>query len=215
MGRKFSFSWSWKRVTGLSSFRGKVSRRMGIPLTRSGRQRKVGRAAGCCVVLLIGVSVLALGLALYGCTAPEDRGKETSLPKLETETQHAQPSPLPHPQRPVVPTRSEPPESAKKATDALAYLSEFEEIAWAEILPDEAYIGFRSAPGDGMSYADMCAGAARKASKEMDGAAYMVWGVDGTKYQRGWRPSKSASCLAWACARNGRVADRSDGQATK
>ncbi len=51
MGRKFGFSFSWKRAVGLSSLKGKLSRQIGVPLSRSGRQRKVGRALGCAVVL--------------------------------------------------------------------------------------------------------------------------------------------------------------------
>ena len=51
MGRKHGFSFSWKRATGISGMKSRVSRKTGIPLTRSGRQRKVGRAAGCCVPL--------------------------------------------------------------------------------------------------------------------------------------------------------------------
>jgi hypothetical protein len=49
MGRKHGFSFSWKRASGISGMKGKISRKTGVPLTRSGRQRKVGRAAGCCV----------------------------------------------------------------------------------------------------------------------------------------------------------------------
>lgn len=41
--RKFGFSWSWKRATGISALKGKVARATGIPTTRSGRQRKIGR----------------------------------------------------------------------------------------------------------------------------------------------------------------------------
>lgn len=47
MTRKFGFSWSWKRAIGLSAAKGRLSRKIGIPLTRSGRQRKLGRMAGC------------------------------------------------------------------------------------------------------------------------------------------------------------------------
>jgi hypothetical protein len=47
MGRKFGFSFSWKRAIGISGLKNRISRKIGIPLTRSGRQRKVGRAAGC------------------------------------------------------------------------------------------------------------------------------------------------------------------------
>ena len=50
--KKFGFSWSWKRASGLSAAKAKLSRQIGIPLTRSGRQRKFGRMAGCCIPLL-------------------------------------------------------------------------------------------------------------------------------------------------------------------
>jgi len=52
MGRKKGIpglSFSWKRAIGLSSAKAKLSRDLGIPLTRSGRQRKVGNAVGCCI----------------------------------------------------------------------------------------------------------------------------------------------------------------------
>jgi hypothetical protein len=41
--RTFGVSFSWKRAIGLSAAKGKISRAIGIPLTRSGRQQKVGR----------------------------------------------------------------------------------------------------------------------------------------------------------------------------
>jgi len=65
MGRKYGFSFSWKRATGISALKGKVSRATGIPLTRSGRQRKVGKMTGCLVVF----GVLAVGLAVVACIA--------------------------------------------------------------------------------------------------------------------------------------------------
>ncbi len=52
MGRKFGFSFSWKRAIGLSAAKGRLSRSIGIPLTRSGRQRKIGQMAGCCVPIV-------------------------------------------------------------------------------------------------------------------------------------------------------------------
>ena len=59
-------SFSWKRATGISAAKGKLSRQLGIPLTRSGRQRKLGKAMGCCVpaafLLCYG------GASLYGAT---------------------------------------------------------------------------------------------------------------------------------------------------
>lgn len=33
---------SWKRFFGISALKSKISRKIGIPLTRSGRQRKIG-----------------------------------------------------------------------------------------------------------------------------------------------------------------------------
>ena len=54
MGRKFGFSFSWKRALGLSSAKGRLSRMIGIPLTRSGRERKLGRIAtggGCALIV--------------------------------------------------------------------------------------------------------------------------------------------------------------------
>lgn len=41
---------SWKRLVGISAAKSRISRRIGIPLTRSGRQRKFGAAAGCAVI---------------------------------------------------------------------------------------------------------------------------------------------------------------------
>jgi hypothetical protein len=58
-------SFSWKRATGLSSAKGKLSRKLGVPLTRSGRQRKFGKAAGCCLPVaffLLGSGSAALGI---------------------------------------------------------------------------------------------------------------------------------------------------------
>jgi hypothetical protein len=58
MGRKFS----WKRATGLSSAKGRLSRSIGVPLTRGGRQRKAGKLMGCCVPLLFGLTAVALAM---------------------------------------------------------------------------------------------------------------------------------------------------------
>lgn len=33
---------SWKRFIGISALKAKISRKIGIPLTKSGRQRKLG-----------------------------------------------------------------------------------------------------------------------------------------------------------------------------
>ena len=44
MGRKYGFSFSAKRALGISSFKGSIARATGIPTTRSGLYRKIGRA---------------------------------------------------------------------------------------------------------------------------------------------------------------------------
>lgn len=41
--RTYGVSFSWKRAIGLSAEKAKISREIGIPLTRSGRERKIGR----------------------------------------------------------------------------------------------------------------------------------------------------------------------------
>jgi hypothetical protein len=67
MGRKFGFSFSARRALGVSAFKGKVSRSIGIPLTRQGRQRKVGRAMGCSFVflafMLIPITILIIRIS--------------------------------------------------------------------------------------------------------------------------------------------------------
>jgi hypothetical protein len=43
MGRKLGLSWSWKRAVGISALRGRIALTTGVPTTRSGQQRKLGR----------------------------------------------------------------------------------------------------------------------------------------------------------------------------
>ncbi|BDU77547.1 hypothetical protein [Mesoterricola sediminis] len=50
-------SFSWRRALGISQAQARLSRQLGVPLSRSGRQRKAGRSLGCCLPL-----VLAAGL---------------------------------------------------------------------------------------------------------------------------------------------------------
>ncbi|MBM3433083.1 MAG: hypothetical protein FJX92_08840 [Bacteroidetes bacterium] len=42
MGKKFGFSFSWKRAMGISSLRTSFARRSGVPTTKGGLQRKIG-----------------------------------------------------------------------------------------------------------------------------------------------------------------------------
>jgi len=44
MARKFGFSFSWRRALGVSAAKGRLSRKTGLPFTKSGRERKVGRS---------------------------------------------------------------------------------------------------------------------------------------------------------------------------
>lgn len=52
---------SWRRATGVTRMKSKISRATGIPLTKSGRQRKVGKiitGGGCLMPILAWVSVI-------------------------------------------------------------------------------------------------------------------------------------------------------------
>ncbi|HJV90994.1 MAG TPA: hypothetical protein VJ623_11870 [Holophagaceae bacterium] len=46
-------SFSWKRALGVSSAKARLSRELGVPLSRSGRQQKVGRMLGCSVWFML------------------------------------------------------------------------------------------------------------------------------------------------------------------
>jgi len=48
---------SWKRFLGISAFKSRVARRIGIPLTKTGRDRKVGAALG--PLVPIGILLMA------------------------------------------------------------------------------------------------------------------------------------------------------------
>jgi len=51
---------SWKRFLGISAAKSRISRTIGIPLTRSGRERKIGRmitGGGCLVILGLGITI--------------------------------------------------------------------------------------------------------------------------------------------------------------
>ena len=64
MGNKFGFSFSWRRALGVSAAKGNLSRALGVPLTRQGRQRKVGRAMGCCVVMFFLFALVVSAVAM-------------------------------------------------------------------------------------------------------------------------------------------------------
>ena len=43
MVKKYGFSFSWKRLLGISALKNKISRKTGVPLTKGGIERKIGR----------------------------------------------------------------------------------------------------------------------------------------------------------------------------
>lgn len=51
---------SWKRFLGISRMKSRVSRQIGVPLTRTGRQRKVGAATGCLLPLVLVLAALCV-----------------------------------------------------------------------------------------------------------------------------------------------------------
>lgn len=63
---------SWKRATGISAAKSRVSRKIGIPLTKSGRQRKLGAAMGGCLlpILLTLLFVIALSVTVFAKEIP-------------------------------------------------------------------------------------------------------------------------------------------------
>jgi len=42
MGKKYGFSFSWKRAIGLSGLRSSIAQKTGIPTTKGGIERKIG-----------------------------------------------------------------------------------------------------------------------------------------------------------------------------
>lgn len=60
---------SWKRFVGISAAKARISRKIGIPLTKSGRDQKIGRMitrGGCLVILFIKIIVIGLTIQIFG-----------------------------------------------------------------------------------------------------------------------------------------------------
>ncbi|MFR2524876.1 hypothetical protein [uncultured Alistipes sp.] len=57
---------SWKRVTGISGAKSNFSKMTGVPLTKSGRQQKVGRtvSGGCLGIVIVLITPIFLSLLL-------------------------------------------------------------------------------------------------------------------------------------------------------
>jgi len=63
-----SGGFSWKRFLGISAAKSRISRSIGIPLTESGRQRKIGAmvtGGGCFVPFVIGISILFFIIIMF------------------------------------------------------------------------------------------------------------------------------------------------------
>jgi hypothetical protein len=52
---------SWNRLLGISAAKGRLPREVGVPLTRSGRQRKLGVAVGYLIRLWVLVTIALVG----------------------------------------------------------------------------------------------------------------------------------------------------------
>lgn len=59
-------SFSWKRATGLSQAKARISRKTGVPLSKQARQRKLGSSLGCVVPFAFLVSCLFAGAFAVG-----------------------------------------------------------------------------------------------------------------------------------------------------
>lgn len=61
MGKKYGFSFSPSRALGISSAKTSISKSIGIPITKQGRQRKVGKMMGCSVSLFFLIAIPLIG----------------------------------------------------------------------------------------------------------------------------------------------------------
>ena len=85
MGKKFGVSFSWKRAVGISGAKGKISRTTGIPLTRQGRQRKIGSTLGCCIPITIFITILVIvvGISFSACSSPSSITNDTNIHSVQ------------------------------------------------------------------------------------------------------------------------------------
>jgi len=89
MANKGGFS--WKRATGITRAKQSISRATGIPLTKSGRQRKVGKmvtGGGCILnlflVIISIISIIILSFSLISCNGQSSSENKTKITKNET-----------------------------------------------------------------------------------------------------------------------------------
>lgn len=61
-------SFSWKRATGITQAKRKIAKATGIPTTKSGRQRKIGRmitGGGCIIYLISAIAVVISSIFIF------------------------------------------------------------------------------------------------------------------------------------------------------
>ncbi len=56
----YGLSFSWRRAIGASAAKGRLSRAIGVPLTQSGRDRKLGRAVSSWIGAAFVIAILFL-----------------------------------------------------------------------------------------------------------------------------------------------------------
>jgi len=57
---------SWKKLSGISGVKSNISRKIGIPLTKSGRNQKIGRIVSKgCLGMLVFITIPILILAVF------------------------------------------------------------------------------------------------------------------------------------------------------
>jgi hypothetical protein len=74
---------SWKRLSGFSAAKSRVSRATGVPFTKSGRQRKVGRivtGGGCALPVLLVVLFVAVLLVFVAAGCGSSGGSTSTTP---------------------------------------------------------------------------------------------------------------------------------------
>lgn len=78
--RSYGFSFLWKRVLGITTARGRITRATGIPTTRQGRQRKMGRAMSYGMLVVGLVVIVALSLSMTGCVLSDAAADDIPAP---------------------------------------------------------------------------------------------------------------------------------------
>jgi len=87
---------SWKRALGVTKIRRQISKKTGIPITKSGRQRKIGKivtGGGCLLPVSLFLTVIVLLTILAACTATPTATPTPTKVNTATATQTNTPEP--------------------------------------------------------------------------------------------------------------------------